>query len=105
MTPASLGYLKIPNYTLENLQKQRLVDWHEEGEHLLIQLKKYREDYRKKICSKCIGTQQQKDRNCIAENENDSNGNLKTYCNHMITAQNSKFKEKFEAHLNFHPNL
>ena len=100
-----LGYLKIPNYTVNDLRKQRMTDWYEAGNHLLIELKKYREGYRKKICSKCVGTQQQKDRNCVAENEKDSNGNLKTYCNHMIKAQNSKFKEEFEAHLNFHPNL
>lgn len=105
MTKATLDYLKIPNYTLVNLKKQRLEDWYENGDHLLLELEKYRENYRVKICSKCIGTQQQKKRWCIAEPENDSNGNLKTYCEHMNNAQNSKFKEKFESHIDFHPDL
>ena len=103
--PDLLNHLKISDYTLDDLRKQRMIDWHEAGPHLLIQIEKYREDYGRKICTRCIGTQQQKDRNCIGENEKDSNGNLKTYCNHMIRAQNSKFKEEFEAHINFHPNL
>ena len=103
MTKAALGYLKIPNYTLQNLKKQRLEDWYKNGDYLLSQLEKYRENYRLKICSKCIDTQQQKDRNCFAEKELDSNGNLKTRCNHMIISQNIKFRDKFEDHNNFHP--
>lgn len=91
--------------TLDDLRKQRLEDWYEFGDHLLLELKKYRENYRLKICIKCIGTQQQKDRWCVAEKELDSNGNLQTSCNHMLNSQNSKFRDKFEDHINLHPML
>ena len=102
MTKASLEFLKIPKNNI-NLKEERLIDWYENGQSLKQQLYQYREDYREKICKSCIGTQQQKKRNCHTFPGFDSNGNLKRSCAHMEKSESNKFRKKIYAHVNFHP--
>ena len=87
-------------------------DWMDEGDVILAYFKKSRLKYRKKICTKCIGTQQQKDRNCFVVSEAghglrndgtldlDKNGNPKTYCNHQTVAINKDNHKIIHAHIN-----
>jgi len=117
MKRASLEFLDLPKTTLQQIQKERIDDWHEDGKHLGDLMKKYEEDYRIKICSKCIGTQQQIDRKCYNHTEKngkyylekygklplDSNGNDLTNCNHLVKAQYNKFRDKIFTHIDFHP--
>ena len=72
---------------------------------LKLQMYKHRENYREKICKKCIGTEQQKKRNCYVFPGFDSNGNLKRSCKHMEEATRNKFTKKIYAHLDFHPDF
>ena len=104
MGKTPLKYLKIPNYTVPELLEQRMEDWREDGVHLGVRLNRYREDYRQKICVNCDDEQKIK-RKCYVYPELDSNGNLKTSCKHMIKAQSKKFKNKINAHLDFHPGF
>ena len=86
------------------------LDWLAEGDVLLAYYKKYRLEYREKICTKCIGTQQQKDRNCFIFSydgkgnrkdgtpELDENGNPKTDCNHLTIAIHKRNIKRAKAH-------
>ena len=47
------------------------------------------EEYRKKICPKCLGTKQQKERNCAL-----FRGYSKLSCSHMGKSVDNKLKEK-----------
>ena len=101
MSKASLEFLKIPKYTVNDLKKQRLEDWRENGKHLKELFEQYDEEYRIKICSKC-DDKQKKERKCYVFPAFDSNGNLKTRCNHMVKAQSNKFRKKIYSHIKLH---
>ena len=99
---ATPDFFKIPKNNI-NPREERLKDWRENTLNIQQQIYRYREDYREKICKKCIGTEQQKKRNCHTFPGFDSNGNLKRSCNHMQKAESSMFTKKIYAHINFHP--
>jgi len=76
---------------------ERVIDWHEDGEHIQKLLHDFDNQYRKKICSKCTKEQQQV-RNCIRIDMYTNEGIQITSCNHMDqarTRKNSKIIKKF----------
>ena len=85
--------------TLQKIFNERLIDWHEAGAILLTKMKKHKENYRKKICSKCSPKQQEK-RKCVKYT---INGKELQSCGHMDSACGQYFKEEMNAHMNFHP--
>lgn len=98
----ALKFLDVPKNTLQQIQQERIIDWHENGLHLNRLFLEYDENYRKKICVNCTKTQR-KIRNCYACDGIDSNGNSNTSCKHMTNAKCKKFKKQINDHINFHP--
>jgi len=88
---------------LDKIKQERLKDWLEDGNHLLKEFEFANALYRKKICSKCRNTLQQKTRNCIEREGRDILGNPKTNCMYMRIAVHSKLRNKIHAHIDFHP--
>jgi len=99
-----IQFIDIPksNHPLDKILEERMIDWHENSSLLLRKMTEHREKYRKKICTGCIDTQQQKDRNCIGMV---IDGRKIFSCSHMDLAVCSKFKKEFDAHMNFHPAI
>lgn len=80
----------------------KLTDWKEEIENLLLLADKYEEAYRMRVCVKCSDAQKVK-RNCHAFNEHDSNNNLITSCMHMSRSVNRKLADRADKHIESHP--
>ena len=99
---ASLEFLDVPTNPLSVIYQNRLTDWHENGENILRLFEKHEEEYRIKICVNCDEAQK-KNRGCYQSDELDSNGNLKTSCEHMSRAGCKKLKEIRDKHIDFHP--
>lgn len=97
--------IKFINCGVENplnqVYKERVIDWLEDGDVLLQQTRLYKEEYRNKICSSCSIEQQTK-RKCI---KYVIDGKELTNCNHMNVACGKKFKKKMDKHMNFHPSM
>ena len=55
-----------------------------------------------KICVKCNDAQR-KVRGCCVDDGLDSNGNQKTYCDHMHKAGYQKLKDRVFKHIDSHP--
>ena len=102
MEKSSLNFIDIKNNPLQEIYQNRLIDWHENGENIIRLYEKHEEEYRKKICVNCDDVQKEK-RGCYRSKELDSNGNLKTSCEHMSKAGCKKLKEIRLKHINFHP--
>ena len=84
----------------ENLQA-RIIDWHEEGEHIKKLLLDYDWEYRKKICTNCPLETQQKLR-CLRVN-NFKDGIQETHCKKMDRARTQKYRKIIMNFINFHP--
>lgn len=84
----------------ENLQA-RIIDWHEEGEHVKKLLLGYDWEYRKKICTKCPLETKQKLR-CFSVN-NFKDGIQETHCKKMHRARTQKYRKTIMNFINFHP--
>ena len=83
-----------------NLQA-RIIDWHEEGEHIKKLLLDYDWKYRKKICTKCpIGAKQKL--RCFRVN-NFKDGIQETHCKKMDRARTQKYRKTIMNFINFHP--
>lgn len=105
MSQKKIEFLPFKRSTLNQIYHERVLDWLEDGNHLLKEFKFANAIYRKKICSKCRNTLQQKTRNCIEREGIDILGNPKTNCMHMRIAVHSKLRSKIHAHIDFHPAL
>ncbi|RNJ77437.1 MAG: hypothetical protein EB830_02005 [Nitrosopumilus sp. H13] len=99
MVKPVIRFLDVPRDPMEQTTMSRIVDWEEEGDHLLQILRKYEDGYREKICSRCNMEQQVK-RKCIKMH---INGKILTYCDHMRKAKSSKFKKEIHHHMFSHP--
>ncbi len=94
-----------PRQTINRKQfLERVIDWHEEGNHIIRILTEYDQKYRKKICSKCTEKQQQK-RNCLKLDMYTSEGIQLKHCSHMDKARVSKNKQLIRNHMQLHPAL
>ena len=102
MDTPSLKFIETPSSPLQETIQNRHADWHENGEHILQLFEKHAEEYRIKICVNCDKAQQ-KNRRCYKSDELDSNGNLKTSCEHMTKAGCKKLKDIRSKHIDFHP--
>ena len=49
----SLEFLDVQTNPLSEIYQNRLIDWHENGEHILQLFEKHEEEYRIKICVNC----------------------------------------------------
>jgi len=84
----------------ENIQA-RIIDWHEEGNHIKKLLLDYDWEYRKKICSKCsLGTRQKL--RCLSV-DNFQDGIQETHCGKMDKARTQKYRKTMMNFINFHP--
>lgn len=77
---------------LEKIQYTKRIDWINAGGPLFEKTVVYKNNYRKKICSKCSIEQQTK-RKCVRYV---INGKKLTSCGHMDSACGSMFKEEFD---------
>lgn len=94
-----------PRSTISRKQfLERVIDWHEEGNHVIQILTSYDQDYRKKICSTCTKEQQQK-RNCLELDMFTAEGIQLKHCNHMNKARVRKHKSLIRNHMQLHPAL
>lgn len=84
----------------ENLQA-RIIDWHEEGEHIKKLLLDYDWSYRKKICTKCPIETRQKLRCFRVDNFKDEI--QETHCKKMDRARTQKYRKTIMNFINFHP--
>lgn len=95
--------VKIQNQTNTISRKQfleRIVDWHEDGHHVIDVLKLYDKNYRKKICSKCPEQQQLK-RKCLKLDMYTPEGIQLKHCSHMDRARVQKHKPLIRKHMQF----
>jgi len=95
------SFISTEKPVLYQIYRERVIDWLENGDILLDQTKKYKEEYMLKICSSCSDEQQTK-RKCVKFIVDGKN--LRS-CHHMDVACGRKFKEKFDEHMAFHPSL
>ena len=102
MDNASLKFLDVPENPLQNIYQERVTDWKESQDHINALIEKHHEKYRQRVCTKCTNEQKIK-RNCAFEEELDSNGNLKTCCNHMSRAGYQKYQDIILKSMDFHP--
>ena len=104
MAGGSIHFHK-PRQTIGRKQfLERIVDWHEEGNHIVKILTEYDQNYRKKICSKCT-EEQQKKRNCLKLDMYTSEGIQLKHCSHMNNARVRKHKQLIRKHMQLHPSL
>lgn len=97
-----IEFLDVPKNSLDKIYQNRVIDWHEDTDHILHLFEKHAENYRKKICVKC-SNEQKIIRECCTTDEIDSNGNPKTWCRHMGVAGCKKLKPQIDKHIDFHP--
>ncbi len=94
-----------PKNTISRKQfLERVIDWHEEGQHLKKNLIEYDQNYRNKICSSCTVERQQK-RNCLKLDMYTSDGIQLKHCNHMDRARVRKHKGMITKHIQLHPSF
>lgn len=82
--------------------RERIIDWHEEGEHIKKLLLDYDWDYRRKVCTKCPLTTQRKLK-CFRVN-NFKDGIQETHCKKMDKARTQKYRKTIMKFINFHPS-
>lgn len=80
---------------------ERIIDWHEEGEHVKKLLLDYDWKYRKKICTKCPLETQQKLK-CFRVN-NFKDGIQETHCKKMDRARTQKYRKIMMKFIDWHP--
>ena len=102
MDNTSLNFLEIPENPLQEIYQERITDWRESQDQINMLIEKHHEKYRQRVCTKCTAEQKIK-RNCAYKEEFDSNGNLKTYCNHMNHAGYRKYRDIILKSADFHP--
>ena len=82
--------------------RERIIDWHEEGEHIKKLLLDYDWDYRRKVCTKCPLTTQRKLK-CFRVN-NFKDEIQETHCKKMDKARTQKYRKTIMKFINFHPS-
>ncbi len=101
MSQKRIEFIPFETSTLNQIYRERYLDWIESGDLLLKKTRLHKEAYRKKICSTCSDEQQIK-RKCVKYN---IYGKELQSCGHMDSACGRKFKKEFDKHMNFHPAL
>ena len=101
MSQKRVEFLPFETSTLNQIYRERFLDWIESGEILLKKTRFHKEAYRKKICSSC-SEEQQKKRKCV---KYIIDGKELQSCGHMDSACGQKFKKEFDEHMTFHPSL
>ena len=102
MDASPLKFIEPPPSPLQKAGQDRILDWEEDGKNIDHLLELHEEKYRIKICANCNDTQK-KIRGCCVDSGLDSNGNPKTYCDHMHKAGYQKLKDRVFKHIDFHP--
>ena len=101
MSQKRVEFLPVETSTLNQIYRERYLDWIEAGDIILKKTRLHKDAYRKKICSTC-SEEQQKKRKCI---KYIINGKELQSCEHMDSACGQKFKKEFDDHMNLHPVL
>ena len=101
MSQKRIEFLPFEISTLNQIYRERYLDWIESGDLLLKKTRLHKEAYRKKICLTCSDEQQTK-RKCV---KHIIDGIELQSCGHMDSACGQKFKKEFDEHMNFHPAL
>ena len=99
MSQKRVEFLQSNPTILNQIYRERYLDWIESGDIILKKTRLHKDAYRKKICSTC-STQQQKTRKCI---KYIINGKELQSCGHMDSACGKKFKKEFDDHMIRHP--
>jgi hypothetical protein len=101
MSQKRVEFLPFKTSTLNQIYRERYLDWIESGDAILKKTRFHKEAYRKKICSTC-SEEQQKKRKCVKYT---IDGKELQSCGHLDSACAQKFKKEFDEHMTFHPAL
>ncbi len=101
MSQKRVEFLPFERTILNQIYRERFLDWIESGKILSRKMSIHKDKYRKKICSSCT-EEEQKKRKCVKYT---IDGKELQSCGHMDSACGQKFKKEFDKHMNFHPSL